>query len=104
MAIIKPFKALRPTPELSQKVASQPYDVLNSQEAKTEAADNHYSFLRITKPEIDLPEGIDVHSNTVYNKAKENLENFISNGVLFAEEKPCYYIYELVMPAHPEWR
>ena len=104
MAIIKPFKALRPTPELSQKVASQPYDVLNSQEAKTEAADNHYSFLRITKPEIDLPEGIDVHSNTVYNKAKENLENFISNGVLFAEEKPCYYIYELVMPAHPEWK
>ena len=103
MAIIKPFKALRPTPELSQKVASRPYDVLNSQEAKKEAAGNHYSFLRITKPEIDLPEGIDVHSAPVYEKAKENLEKFITNGVLFTEEKPCYYIYRLVMPGRPEW-
>ena len=103
MAIIKPFKALRPNPELAQKVASPPYDVLNSQEAKMEAAGNHYSFLRITKPEIDLPEGIDVHSTPVYNKAKVTLEEFITNGVLFTEEKPCYYIYRLVMPARPEW-
>ena len=103
MAIIKPFKALRPTPEHSQKVASPPYDVLNSQEAKTEAAGNHYSFLRITKPEIDLPEGIDVHSAPVYEKAKDNLEKFIANGILFTEEKPCYYIYRLIMPARPEW-
>ena len=97
MAIIRPFRGLRPTPELSQKVASRPYDVLNSQEAKVEAAGNNYSFLRITKPEIDLPEGIDIHSPVVYNKAKENLEKFITNGVLFTEEKPCYYIYQLVM-------
>ena len=103
MAIIKPFKSLRPTPEQSQKVASRPYDVLNSSEAKKEAAGNNYSFLRITKPEIDLPEGIDVHSTPVYEKAKENLERFITNGVLFTEEKPCYYIYRLVMPARPEW-
>jgi uncharacterized protein (DUF1015 family) len=97
MAIIKPFKALRPVPELSQKVASPPYDVLNSQEAKAEAAGNNYSFLRITKPEIDLPEGIDIYNPSVYEKAKENLEKFIANGVLFTEEKPCYYIYRLVM-------
>jgi uncharacterized protein (DUF1015 family) len=97
MAIIRPFKALRPTPELSQKVASRPYDVLNSQEAKKEAAGNNYSFLRITKPEIDLPEGVNVYSQTVYNKAKENLEKFITNGVLFTEENPCYYIYQLIM-------
>ena len=103
MAIIKPFKSLRPTPEQSQRVASRPYDVLNSTEAKKEAAGNHYSFLRITKPEIDLPEGIDVHSTPVYEKAKENLERFITNGVLFTEEKPCYYIYRLIMPARPEW-
>jgi uncharacterized protein (DUF1015 family) len=97
MAIIKPFKALRPKPELAKKVASKPYDVLNSKEAKSEAAGNHYSFLRITKAEIDQPDGIDVHSNEVYQKAKNNLENFITNGVLFQDDKDCYYIYELTM-------
>ena len=97
MAIIKPFKALKPKKELAEKVASRPYDVLNSQEAKKEAAGNDYSFLRITKSEIDLPEGIDSHSQQVYDKAKTNLETFIQNGTLFLEEKPCYYIYQLVM-------
>jgi len=97
MAIIKPFKALKPKKELAEKVASRPYDVLNSQEAKKEAAGNDYSFLRITKSEIDLPEGIDTHSQQVYDKAKTNLETFIQNGTLFLEEKPCYYIYQLVM-------
>ena len=97
MAIIKPFKSLRPKKELAERVASRPYDVLNSQEAKKEAAGNDYSFLRITKSEIDLPEGIDTHSQQVYDKAKTNLETFIQNGTLFLEEKPCYYIYQLVM-------
>jgi uncharacterized protein (DUF1015 family) len=97
MATIKPFRALRPQPALAQQVASKPYDVLNSQEAKKEAAGNHYSFLRITKPEIDLPDGIDVYSSAVYEKARQNLDTFITNGVLFKEEKPCYYIYQLVM-------
>jgi len=97
MAIIKPFKALRPKPELAEKVASKPYDVLNSQEAKLEAAGNHYSFLRITKPEIDLPDGIDVHVSEVYQKAKDNLDKFITNGVLFNDDKDCYYVYELTM-------
>ena len=97
MAIIKPFKALKPKKELAEQVASRPYDVLNSQEAKKEAAGNNYSFLRITKSEIDLPDGIDAHSQQVYDKAKANLELFIQNGTLFNEEKPCYYIYQLVM-------
>ena len=97
MAIIKPFKALKPKKELAEQVASRPYDVLNSQEAKKEAAGNNYSFLRITKSEIDLPDGIDTHSQQVYDKAKANLELFIQNGTLFKEEKPCYYIYQLVM-------
>jgi uncharacterized protein (DUF1015 family) len=70
---------------------------LNSQEAKKEAAGNNYSFLRITKSEIDLPDGIDTHSQQVYDKAKTNLEMFIQNGTLFLEEKPCYYIYQLIM-------
>jgi len=97
MAIIKPFKALKPKKELAEQVASRPYDVLNSEEAKKEAAGNNYSFLRITKSEIDLPDGIDTHSQQVYDKAKSNLELFIQNGTLLKEEKPCYYIYQLVM-------
>ena len=97
MAIIKPFKALKPTKELAEQVASRPYDVLNSEEAKKEAAGNNYSFLRITKSEIDLPDGIDTHSQQVYDKAKANLELFIQNGTLHNEEKPCYYIYQLIM-------
>ena len=97
MAAIKPFKALRPKKELAEQVASRPYDVLNSEEAKKEAAGNNYSFLRVTKSEIDLPEGIDIHSQQVYDKAKANLEMFIQNGTLFSEQKPCYYIYQLVM-------
>jgi len=97
MAIIKPFKALKPKKELAEQVASRPYDVLNSEEAKKEAAGNNYSFLRITKSEIDLPDGIDTHSQQVYDKARSNLELFIQNGTLYPEEKPCYYIYQLVM-------
>lgn len=97
MAVIKPFKALKPKKELAEQVASRPYDVLNSQEAKKEAAGNNFSFLRITKSEIDLPDGIDIHSQQVYDKAKANLELFIQNGTLYPEEKPCYYIYQLVM-------
>jgi uncharacterized protein (DUF1015 family) len=97
MAIISPFKALRPSKELAAKVASRPYDVLNSAEAKEEAKENASSFLHVTKSEIDLPADIDIHSQAVYEKAKENLEAFIKDGVLFREEKPCYYIYQLIM-------
>jgi uncharacterized protein (DUF1015 family) len=102
MAIIKPFKALRPKTELAQQVASPPYDVLNSSEAKVEADGNAVSFLHVTKSEIDLPADIDVHSASVYNKAKENLQALINNGTLFTEEKPCYYIYQLIMPSREE--
>ena len=97
MSTIVPFQALRPIPELASQVASPPYDVLNSHEAREEAADNPYSFLHITKSEIDLPSNIDVHSPEVYEKAKENLQSFIEKGILVEEDKPCYYIYRLVM-------
>jgi uncharacterized protein (DUF1015 family) len=98
MAIIKPFNALRPKQELAQQVASRPYDVLNSEEARAEAKNNPFSFLHITKSEIDLPEGTNPHSQDVYNKAKENLLKFINkDDILFREEKPCYYIYQLKM-------
>jgi uncharacterized protein (DUF1015 family) len=97
MATLQPFKALRPKPEFAQQVASRPYDVLNSKEAREEAAGNANTFLHITKSEIDLPEDIDIHVQAVYDKAKENLTAFIQRGVLFREEKPCYYIYQLIM-------
>ena len=97
MVTIHPFKALRPAAELAKQVASRPYDVLNSKEAKVEARGNSASFLHITKSEIDLPDTTDIHSQQVYDKAKENLEAFISRKILFRESKPCYYIYQLVM-------
>lgn len=97
MAKIRPFKALRPKQDIADKVAARPYDVLNSTEAKEEAKGNPFSFLHITKPEIDLPDGTDVHSQAVYDKAKENLQKFLQEGIIFNEEKSCYYIYQLVM-------
>lgn len=97
MANITPFKALRPQPELAARVASKPYDVLNSAEAREAVKDNPYSFLHITKSEVDLPDNTDIHSQQVYDKAKENLDAFIRKEVLFREAKPCYYIYQLVM-------
>ncbi len=97
MAKISPFEALRPQPQLAKQVASKPYDVLNSAEAKTEAVGNAYSFLHITKSEIGLPETIDVHDKEVYQLAFENLNAFIQRDVLFKESKPCYYIYQLIM-------
>ncbi len=99
MAIIKPFRSLRPQPELAQQVASRPYDVLNTEEAREEAKGNPLSFLHVTKSEIDLPPDTDSHSAAVYEKAKTNLQELIQHGVVFIEEKPCYYIYQLVMPA-----
>src|SRR3954470_12049611 len=95
MAIIRPFKALRPHNEFAEQVASRPYDVLNSEEARKETEGNLLSFLHVTKSEIDLPLDIDIHSDAVYQKAKENLDRFIEKKILFQDESPCYYIYEL---------
>ena len=97
MITIKPFNALRPQAQHAKQVASRPYDVLNSKEAKVEAQGNPCSFLHITKSEIDLPENTDSHSQEVYDKAKDNLDAFISRTILFRESKPCYYIYQLIM-------
>jgi len=97
MSNIKPFKALRPQPQLAKQVASKPYDVLSSAEAKIEAQGNPASFLHITKSEIDLPESVDIHSTEVYEKAKQNLAAFIKRDVLFRDDRECYYIYRLVM-------
>ena len=78
MSVIVPFKALRPQPQFAKQVASRPYDVLNSKEAKEEAAGNPLSFLHITKSEIDLPESIDIHSPEVYEAGKKKPRSFLA--------------------------
>jgi uncharacterized protein (DUF1015 family) len=97
MSIIRPFKALRPQAQFAKQVASRPYDVLSSAEARIEAQGNPASFLHITKSEIDLPETTDIQSEEVYEKAKENLAAFLKREILFRENKDCYYIYRLIM-------
>ncbi|HLO72004.1 MAG TPA: DUF1015 family protein [Flavipsychrobacter sp.] len=96
MAKITPFKGLRPKPELASKVATLPYDVVNVEEARA-YKDNPYHFYHVTRSEIDLPAGVDVHTQQVYDKAKENLDHMVADGVMFQDNEPCYYIYELVM-------
>lgn len=97
MVVVKPFKALRPKPELVSEVACVPYDVINSEEARKAVSRNPNSFLHVTKAEVDLESGIDTHSEIVYQKGKENFEKMIKDGIFFQEEKPVFYIYKLVM-------
>jgi uncharacterized protein (DUF1015 family) len=97
MAQISPFKAVRPKPALSSQVASPPYDVLSSEEARIAVKDNPHSFLHVTKSEVDMPETLSIYDTSVYEKAKSNLQEMLSAGVLLQEDKPCYYIYELTM-------
>lgn len=100
MAVVKPFCGLRPTPELASKVASLPYDVMDSEEARQITNENPYSFLRVTKSEVDLDPGVDGHAPQVYAKAKENLQQFMKDKILFQDEKPCFYIYKQKMGQH----
>ncbi len=97
MATVKPFKGYRPKKEYVNEIASRPYDVLNSVEAREEAKGHPYSFLHVVKPEIDLPESIDHYSEKVYNKGKENLGKLISEGILFQDPDDYYYIYAQTM-------
>ena len=102
MAKIKPFKGLRPKQEFVEKVASPPYDVLNTEEARAMAKNNPYSFLHINKPEIDLPQGTNLYDESVYTKGKENLERFIQEGVFIQDKKPCFYVYRQIMGKHQQ--
>lgn len=96
MAKITPFKGLRPKKELAEQVATLPYDVVSVAEARAFKSKPHH-FYHVTRSEIDLLEDIDVHSQEVYDKAKENLDKLVADGILFYDNEPCYYIYELVM-------
>jgi len=96
MAKIIPFKGLRPKPELAPEVATLPYDVVSEAEAR-EFRHLPYNFYHVTRSEIDLGAGEDVHSQAVYDKAKENLEAMMAAGTLIQDQDPCFYIYELEM-------
>ena len=97
MAIIKPFKGIRPPKALVEKVQSRPYDVLNSDEARAEAEGNEMSLYHIIKPEIDFPVGTDEHDPCVYDKAAENFARFQEQGWLVQDEKEQYYVYAQTM-------
>ena len=97
MSILKPFRGIRPRPELAEKVACRPYDVLNSEEARKEAEGNPFSFYHVDKPEIDLPADIDIHLQEVYQKAKENFEKMFRDGIFIQDQTANYYIYAQTM-------
>ena len=97
MATIKPFRGIRPPQNLVERVASRPYDVLNSAEARAEAEGNEKSLYRIIRPEIDFPVGTDEHEPQVYDKAAENFALFRKNGWLVQDEEESYYVYAQTM-------
>ncbi|HHF42653.1 MAG TPA: DUF1015 domain-containing protein [Candidatus Aminicenantes bacterium] len=103
MVMLRKFKALRPKKGLEKQVASPPYDVLSSEEAREMAQGNPYSFLHVIKPEIDLPPGTDLYAPEVYQKARENMEKFIQEGILIQEDKPRLYIYRQVMQGREQY-
>ena len=93
MAIFKPFQGYRPPAEIVKELASRPYDVLNSEEARAEAGDNPYCFLRVVKPEIEFSKGTNLYSQEVYDKAKANFQVFIEKGYLVQDKKRHFYVY-----------
>ena len=97
MATIKPFRGLRPPQSIIEQIVSRPYDVLNSDEARLEAAGNEMSLYHIIRPEIDFPLGTDEHDERVYTKAAENFQKFQEKGWLVQDSKDCYYIYAQTM-------
>ena len=97
MSIVRAFKAVRPAAELASQVAALPYDVMNSEEARQMVVGNPYSFLHVDKAEIDLDPSIDLYDTRVYEKARDNLNQMIADGVFIQDETPCLYIYKQVM-------
>jgi len=102
MTLIRPFAGLRPVATRAAEVVAPPYDVLSSAEARQRAAGRPWSFLHISKPEIDLPEGVDPYSVAVYEKAHDNLQKMLQEGILRRDSGPCYYVYRLVMGGHSQ--
>src|SRR5438128_1135262 len=97
MAILKPFKGIRPKKEFAAKVASKPYDVLNEKEAREECKDNPLSFYHIIKPEIDFPDNYDHYAPEIYKRGFENFQKLMRDGILFEDAAEYYYIYAQTM-------
>ena len=97
MSIVRPFRGLRSRPELAKKVASPPYDVLNTKEARTMAQGNPYSFLRVNKSELEFDDSVNPYSDEVYERARDNLKKLEDQGVLIRDSRPCFYLYRLTM-------
>lgn len=97
MSTVRPFRALRPLPAQAADVSAVPYDVVNTEEARQLAGDNSLSFLRVSRPEIEMPEGTDIHSDAVYAKAAANFDRLIASAPLIIEDEPSFYIYSLKM-------
>ncbi len=102
MPLVQPFRGLRPVTSHAADVVAPPYDVLNTEEARERSRDKPLSFLHISKPEIDLPQGTDPYAPEVYAKGAENLNRLVDGGILIREDKPCYYVYRLVMGEHQQ--
>lgn len=102
MTLIRPFKGLRPKTQFVEDVVAPPYDVLNTQEARERAKGRPWSFLHISKPEIDLPEGTNPFDDAVYSKGADNLSEMMKAGILMQDDEPCYYIYRLTMGNHEQ--
>ena len=100
--IYAPFRGIKPTEEFASRVVAPPYDVLSSEEAKVKAKGNPYSFLHISKAEIDLDEGISCYDDKVYEKARDNFNVLLENGVLSYSDKPCFYVYQMIMGEHKQ--
>jgi len=102
MATIKPFAALRPRPDLAEKICELPYDVMSSEEARELATDNSLSFLHVSKPEIDFPPGADIYAPQIYAKGRENFRRLIADAALQQDSRPCFYLYRQVMGSHSQ--
>jgi uncharacterized protein (DUF1015 family) len=100
--MVRPFAALRPRPLLANKICELPYDVMSSAEARAIARGNPLSFLHVSKPEIDLPQDMDVYDSKVYAKGRENFSRMIAEGALQKEEQPCFYFYRQIMGRHSQ--
>ncbi|NLK50318.1 MAG: DUF1015 domain-containing protein [Candidatus Cloacimonetes bacterium] len=102
MAVFKPFKAIRPLPEYAAQIASPPYDVMDSDEARTLAEKQPLSYIHVEKAEIDLPPETDLYDDSVYAKAKENLDSYTTRGLMKQDAKPMFYVYQQTMHGRPQ--
>ncbi len=103
MAILKPFKGIRPKKEFVKRVACRPYDVLDEKEARIEANGDAYSFYHVIKPEIDFPDGYNVYADEIYEKGRDNFRAMVAEGVFSQDQKDCYYIYAQTMNGRTQY-